>query len=155
MTPNSRLDTLDATTHDLEDVLRRLNEFVALPEEEQEALLDRASEDVTHELAWAGVYDMAHPLTDFLPELPEPEVVVRDCDGSLKLIVAGASPDNGWGSVLLCQSHLGGSWHDSLNDPDAAEWLEDELEAAFGQHATLELLRSIVNDLPESPSSSA
>jgi hypothetical protein len=131
------LDRIDVTRHDVDDVVRRLNEYEALPPDEQDAYYDDGGP-----MAYAGVE--AHPLTEFCGEAHNAFFVLRDLDGSLQFVFEVSPLAQRW--------EAGPLYRGNLSEFDLEPYfLEDEPVTATGLPLTIAEFRALLDALPNDP----
>jgi hypothetical protein len=111
------LDRLDPRRFDTEEILRKLNEFNQLSDEEQDTELNIWE--------YSGLSDAAHPLTDFLQECHNAISIARDLDGSLVFFCEEDIRTGLWESGPLCVEHLNGPFDDEVETAEEVERLRD------------------------------
>src|SRR4051794_11811997 len=93
------LDAIDPRRFDAEEIVDRLNEYRSLSDEDQE--------DALNAWEYSGLADAEHPLTALLAETHNACAVVRDLDGSLRLIFDDMR-DGPWRIGPLYDAHMPG-----------------------------------------------
>ena len=93
------LDRIDPARYDVDDVVRRLNDYEALDPEEQDEHYEYGGA-----LDYAGVE--AHPLTAFCGDAHNEFFVLRDLDGSLRFVWEDPPPTQRWDAGPLFGGHL-------------------------------------------------
>lgn len=136
-TTNSLLDRIDPARHDVDEVVRRLNEYESLaPDEQDEYYEDGGAK------SYAGVAE--HPLTELCGEAHNAFFVLRDLDGSLLFVFETSPREPRWEAGPL----YGGN----LSQADLEPYLLEELPLTdIGIPLDADEFRALLAALPSDP----
>jgi len=131
------LDQIDPNRYDVDEIVRKLNEYDELDAAEQDE-----HDDVGGSYAYAGADDAIHPLTELCGEAHNSFFIVRDLDGSLCFVFETTPATERWDVGPLYQEHV-------LPGLESLAELIEAGDAALPMAS--EDLRELINGLPDDP----